>query len=55
MLKNQVSCIWQAGPLVLVFGGAVGRAGARTNELLWMTTERMEWHLQAWGFPRLSR
>ncbi len=36
----------QAGQLVLVFGGK-GRAGACTNELAWMTTERMEWHAQA--------
>ena len=38
---------WQADELVIVFGGVLGRTGARTNELAWMTTERMEWHLQA--------
>ena len=37
----------QAGELVVVFGGVLGRTGARTNELSWMTTDRMEWHLQA--------
>ena len=38
---------WQAGEFVIVFGGVLARTGARTNELAWMTTERMEWHLQA--------
>ena len=38
---------WQAGELVIVFGGVLARTGARTNELAWMTAERMEWHLQA--------
>ena len=38
---------WQAGELVIVFGGVLTRTGARTNELAWMTAERMEWHLQA--------
>lgn len=38
---------WQAGDIVIVFGGMLARTGARTNELAWMTTERMEWHLQA--------
>ena len=38
---------WQAEELVIVFGGVLARTGARTNELAWMTTERMEWHLQA--------
>ena len=39
--------LWQAEELVVVFGGVLARTGARTNELAWMTTERMEWHLQA--------
>jgi hypothetical protein len=32
--------------MVYLFGGVVVKDGAPTNELLWMTSERMEWHLQ---------
>lgn len=36
----------QSASLILVFGGTAIRDGARSNEVFWMTTERMEWHLQ---------
>ena len=31
---------------IFIFGGVLAKDGAATNELLWMTTERMEWHSQ---------
>ena len=36
----------QAGSMIFVFGGTTLRDSTRVNELFWMTTERMEWHLQ---------
>ena len=36
----------QAGSMFFVFGGTTLRDSTRVNELFWMTTERMEWHLQ---------
>ena len=36
----------QAGSLLLVFGGTILRDSSRSNEIFWMSTERMEWHLQ---------
>ncbi len=36
----------QAGHLILVFGGTIIKDSLRTNEVFWMTTERMEWHQQ---------
>jgi hypothetical protein len=32
--------------IVYVFGGQVVKDGSVSNELFWMTSERMEWHLQ---------
>lgn len=29
-----------------IFGGSVVKDGAKTNELFWLTADRMEWHLQ---------
>ena len=36
----------QVNSIVYVFGGIILKDGSATNELLWMTTERMEWHVQ---------
>ncbi|KAK9811814.1 hypothetical protein WJX72_010643 [[Myrmecia] bisecta] len=36
----------QAGSLLYCFGGLLLRDGTKSNECYWMTTDRMEWHLQ---------
>jgi Galactose oxidase, central domain len=40
------AALTQVKDTVFVFGGTLLRDGTVTNELLWMSTERMEWHLQ---------
>jgi hypothetical protein len=39
-------CAAQVNNIVYVFGGQVVKDGSVSNELFWMTSERMEWHLQ---------
>lgn len=36
----------QVNQRIFIFGGALAKGGGATNELLWMTSERMEWHCQ---------
>jgi hypothetical protein len=36
----------QVNNIIYVFGGQLVKDGAVSNELFWMTSERMEWHLQ---------
>ena len=39
-------CCVQVNNIIYVFGGQLVRDGSVSNELFWMTSERMEWHLQ---------
>ncbi len=32
--------------MLFVFGGLVTKDQVKTNDLFWMSTDRMEWHLQ---------
>lgn len=36
----------QVNQRIFIFGGTLAKGGGATNELLWMTSERMEWHCQ---------
>lgn len=36
----------QVNNIVYVFGGQLVKDGSVSNELFWMTSERMEWHQQ---------
>lgn len=36
----------QVNNVVYVFGGQLLKDGSVSNELYWMTSERLEWHLQ---------
>jgi len=36
----------QVGSMLVVFGGTTVKDGATTNDVYWMTIDRMEWHLQ---------
>lgn len=36
----------QVNNIVYVFGGQLVKDGSVSNELFWMTSERMEWHMQ---------
>jgi hypothetical protein len=36
----------QVNSVVYVFGGQLLKDGSVSNELYWMTSERLEWHLQ---------
>jgi len=36
----------QVNNMVYVFGGQLVKDGSASNELFWMTSERMEWHAQ---------
>jgi len=36
----------QVNNMVYVFGGQLVKDGSVSNELFWMTSERMEWHAQ---------
>lgn len=38
--------ITQVGNMLVMFGGTTQRDGATTNDLFWMTVDRMEWHNQ---------
>lgn len=35
-----------AGPLLIIFGGQLIKDGSTTNDVFWMTLDRMEWHYQ---------
>lgn len=39
--------ICQNGSMLYVFGGLVLKDECKSNDVYWMTTDRMEWHLQA--------
>jgi hypothetical protein len=32
--------------MLVVFGGTLMKDGSTTNDVFWMTMDRMEWHLQ---------
>ncbi|KXZ51889.1 hypothetical protein GPECTOR_11g323 [Gonium pectorale] len=36
----------QVGSMLLIFGGQLQKDGSTTNDLFWMTMDRMEWHNQ---------
>lgn len=36
----------QVGNMLLIFGGTLMKDGVTTNDVFWMTMDRMEWHLQ---------
>jgi len=36
----------QVNQKIYIFGGVLTKDGSCSNELFWMTTERMEWHNQ---------
>jgi hypothetical protein len=38
--------VLQVGTMLYVFGGVVIKDASCSNELLWMSTDRMEWHNQ---------
>lgn len=39
--------ICQNGAMLFVFGGLLMKDDTKSNDVYWMTTDRMEWHLQA--------
>jgi hypothetical protein len=46
---NEYSCCChtlQVNNVIYVFGGQLLKDGSVSNELYWMTSERLEWHLQ---------
>ena len=34
-------------PMLFVFGGLLMKDETKSNDVYWMSTDRMEWHLQA--------
>eukprot|EP00873_Tetraselmis_striata_P022741 jgi/Tetstr1/443005/TSEL_031065.t1 len=38
--------ITQVGNTIYMFGGVITKDGLKTNELFWLSTDRMEWHNQ---------
>jgi hypothetical protein len=36
----------QVGNMLVAFGGTLMKDGSTTNDVFWMTMDRMEWHLQ---------
>jgi len=43
---SRLSLTLQVGNMLIVFGGQLSKDGSTTNDLFWMTIDRMEWHLQ---------
>jgi hypothetical protein len=50
---DQATCVFQCNTSqakvnqkIFIFGGVLVKDGSCSNELFWMTTERMEWHSQ---------
>ena len=39
--------ICQNGAMLFVFGGLLMKDEIKSNDVYWMSTDRMEWHLQA--------
>ena len=39
--------ICQNGAMLFVFGGLLMKDDTKSNDVYWMSTDRMEWHLQA--------
>ena len=35
-----------AGAVFILFGGQLAAAGSKTDEVWWLSSDRMEWHLQ---------
>lgn len=38
--------VTQVGNMLVVFGGTLVKDGSTTNDVFWMTMDRMEWHNQ---------
>ena len=43
---RQGHTLTQFGNMMLVFGGTLVKDGSTTNDVFWITMDRMEWHMQ---------